>query len=136
MSQTMKMSQFLKTVGMSRHEFLKWESGLTLTIPVDDRCHRVFDEYWVKYFSDLKKDLNEAGIELDDMLRWQADLKLALPMDKMQNRCLNRDWVRYFQELRERFEDGKDLYWVAYNVKTPNQIRPQYAHQTALGPEY
>lgn len=135
MSQKMKIGQFLKEVEMSRHEFLKWESSLVLTISTDEKGHRVFDEYWVKYFRELKNDLAEAGIELEDMLRWQADLKLALPLDRG-NRCLNRDWIRYFQEVREKFDQGKDLYWVAYNIKTPNQVRPQYAHQSALGPEY
>lgn len=94
------------------------------------------DDYLQRYLQSLDRELTEAGISLQEFLRLEAQLELALPRDQRGNRCINRDWRRYLQTVQEKMAQGKDAYWVVYNIPTPNQVRPQLAHASAHNPDY
>lgn len=94
------------------------------------------DAYLQEYLPAFYAELAEAGLELAELRQLEARLELALPRDRQGNLRLNRDWRRYFQAVKEKTAQGKDLYWLVYNLPTPNQIRPQLASASAYGPEY
>ena len=84
--------------------------------------------YFASYTQKMAKDLAEAGVSPEEMMRWRGELKLAYPTDSRGNIVLTRDWVRYLQTVREAYANGRDMYWITYNIPTPNQVRPQLAY--------
>lgn len=111
-------------------------AALRLQLPQNAYGLLLADDYLQTYLQNLDQQLTEIGISLQTFLRLEAQLELALPRDSRGNRCINRDWRRYLQTVQEKMAQGKDAYWVVYNIPTPNQVRPQLAHASAHNPEY
>jgi len=109
---------------------------LRLQLPLDAYGVPSADDYLQNYLQSFEQELAEIGLSLRDFVGLETQLELALPKDQRGNRCLNRDWRRYLQTVQEKMAQGKNAYWVVYNIPTPNQVRPQLAHASAYNPEY
>lgn len=131
------LKQLLDEIDMELAEWLRWEGALRLFINRDEwRAPKLAaDSYYGKYLGTLKADLAEATVNLDEFLRWEHELDLSYPNDARGNRTLTRDWKRYLQTVQEKYAEGWTVERVVYNIKTPNEVRPQLAYAGA-GPEY
>lgn len=112
-------------------EFLQIEQNMNWAIPRGEfGCRDILADGWDKYIKSFIQSLREATVDVIEFKRWEWELDLYYPINRQGRVYLDRDWIRYLQTVQEKYADGKDRYWVYYNIKRPNEVRPSSQFST------
>lgn len=131
------LKQLLEDSDIDLAFWLRWEQSLLLLWGKDawGAPNIAGDTYYATYTKRMTQDMAEATVGPEELMRWRGELDVCYPTDARGNITLTPDWVKYLRAVQEAYAAGRNTYWCIYNIRTPNQVRPQLA-MAGPGPEY